>query len=145
MLPTITIDGRLVADPELRFTPAGKAVASLRVAANDSRRLDDGTYENLEQIFVNVSLWEQAAEAAVETFKKADRILVTGRIYQREYDTRDGGKGTALEIKYPTVAKVPATPAQGTSRPAQQSTPAGAPPAAPPAGQGSWGNDDPPF
>lgn len=141
MLPTITIDGRLVADPELRFTPAGKAVCSMRVAANDSKRNDDGSYTNLEQIFVNVSLWEQAAETAVETFTKGDRVLVTGRIYQREYDTRDGGKGTALEIKYPVVAQVPANPSQGNSRPAQQQ-PA---PASTPASWTPSDTDEPPF
>ncbi|AIY17758.1 single-stranded DNA-binding protein [Pimelobacter simplex] len=140
MLPTITIDGRLVADPELRFTPAGKPVCSMRVAANDSRRLDDGSYENLEQIFVNVSLWEQAAEPAAEAFRRGDRVLVTGRIYQREYETRDGGKGTSLEIKFPTIAKVPAAarPAQGAQqRTAATSTNAGwdTPPA----------TDEPPF
>lgn len=152
MLPTITIDGRVVADPELRFTPAGKAVCDIRIAANDSRKLDDGTYENTEQIFVKVTLWEKDAEAAADTFTKGNRILATGRLYQDEYTTRDGNKGTELKVKFPTVAKVP-TAARGAQQPRQQqpaATPAThqapAPQATP---DNPWGDqtplDEPPF
>lgn len=152
MLPTITIDGRLTADPELRFTPGGKAVCSMRVAANDSKRNDDGSYTNLEQIFINVSLWERDAEAAMELgLTRGDRILATGRLHEREYDTRDGGKGKSLELKFPTVAKVPTAPRttnqtqQPTQQPTQQHAQQQPPPTSAPPNQGSWGNDEPPF
>lgn len=105
MLPSITIDGRLVADPELRFTAGGKAVCSLRVAASDSKKDDNGNWETTEQIFVNVSLWENEGEAAAETLQKGDQVLVSGRIYQREYEASNGEKRTSLEVKFPTVAK----------------------------------------
>lgn len=108
MLPQITIDGRLVADPELKFTGAGKAVANMRVAASDSKKDDTGNWQTTEQIFINVTLWEAEAEASVEHFTKGDRVLVSGRIYQREYEKSDGSKGYALEVKFPTVAKIPA-------------------------------------
>ena len=105
MLPNVTIDGRLVADPELRFTQGGKAVCSLRVAASDSKKDDGGNWQTTEQIFVGVSLWEAEGEAAAETLVKGDQVLVTGRIYQREYEGSNGEKRTSLEVKFPTVAK----------------------------------------
>ena len=110
MLPQITIDGRLVADPELKFTGAGKAVANMRVAASDSKKDEAGNWSTTEQIFINVTLWEAEAETAAEHFTKGDRVLVAGRIYQREYEKSDGSKGYSLEVKFPTVAKIPATP-----------------------------------
>jgi len=110
MLPTITIDGRLVADPELRFTGSGKAVCSFRVAASDSKKDAAGNWETTEQIFIGISLWENEAETAAENYQKGDRVLVTGRIYEREYDKSDGTKGRSLEVKFLTVAKVPTAP-----------------------------------
>lgn len=105
MLPTITIDGRLVADPELRFTQGGKAVCSMRVAASDSKKDDGGNWNTTEQIFIGVSLWEAEGEAAAEAFRKGDQVLVTGRIYEREYEASNGEKRKSLELKFPTVAK----------------------------------------
>jgi single-strand DNA-binding protein len=110
MLPSITIDGRLVADPELRFTQGGKAVCSLRVAASDSKKDDNGNWDTTEQIFVGVSLWEAEGEAAAETLQKGDQVLVSGRIYQREYEASNGEKRTSLEVKFPTVAKKVSAP-----------------------------------
>lgn len=106
MLPFITIDGRLVDDPELRFTPSGKAVASFRVAANDSHRDESGNWQNDERIFVNVALWEGDAEQAAETLLKGDRVLVHGKLFQREFERTDGSKGWSLDMKFPTVGKV---------------------------------------
>ncbi|WP_107768483.1 single-stranded DNA-binding protein [Nocardioides terrigena] len=110
MLPQITIDGRLVSDPELKFTGAGKAVANMRVAASDSKKDDAGNWQTTEQIFINVTLWEAEAETSVEHFAKGDRVLVSGRIFQREYEKSDGSKGYSLEVKFPTVAKIPSAP-----------------------------------
>lgn len=141
MLPAITIDGRLVADPELKFTPGGKAVANMRVAASDSKKDDAGNWSTTEQIFINVTLWEAEAESAAEHFVKGDRVLVAGRIYQREYEKSDGSKGYSLEVKFPTVAKIPATPrrdsSQGNSAWSQPSAPANDPWATAPAGGAS--------
>lgn len=107
MLPSITIDGRLVADPELKFVPSGKAVCNMRVAASDSKKDDAGNWSTTEQIFINITLWEAEAEAAAEVYTQGDRVLVAGRIYQREYEKSDGTKGYSLEVKFPTVAKIP--------------------------------------
>lgn len=122
MLPQITIDGRLVADPELRFTAGGKAVCSFRVAASDSKKDDRGNWQTTEQIFIGVSLWEAEAEIAAESYQKGDRVLVAGRIYEREYEKSDGTKGRSLEVKFPTVAKVPSVP-RGERQAVRSSTP----------------------
>lgn len=149
MLPTITIDGRLVADPELRFTQGGKAVCSLRVAASDSKKDDRGAWETTEQVFIGVTLWEAEGEAAAEAFQRGDQLLVTGRIYQREYEKRDGSKGTSLEVKFPSIAKkVTAPRAERSSTPsAPADDPWGSP--APASGGNAWAttgsSDQPPF
>ena len=85
MLPSVTIDGRLVADPELRFTQGGKAVCSMRVAASDSKKDDAGNWQTTEQIFIGVSLWENEAEAAAEAFQKGDQVLVTHEWMSEHY------------------------------------------------------------
>lgn len=125
MLPTITIDGRLVADPELRFTQGGKAVCSMRVAASDSKKDDNGNWDTTEQIFIGVSLWEAEGEAAAEVFRKGDQVLVTGRIYQREYEASNGEKRTSLELKFPSVAKKVSAPRgeRSSTRPAPANDP----------------------
>lgn len=125
MLPSVTIDGRLVADPELRFTQGGKAVCSMRVAASDSKKDDAGNWQTTEQIFIGVSLWEAEAEAAAEAFQKGDQVLVTGRIFEREYDKNDGTKGRSLELKFPTVAKKVTAPRmeRSAARPAPADDP----------------------
>ena len=146
MLPQIHGEFRLVADPELRFTQAGKAVCSFRVAASDSRKDQAGNWETTEQIFIGVSLWETDAEQAAETLQKGDPVVITGRLYQREYDDRDGNKRTSLEFKFPAVGKVikgARGQAQG-SPPPRQAAPAGDPWASAPAG-GAGNGSEPPF
>ncbi|WP_207009781.1 single-stranded DNA-binding protein [Nocardioides aromaticivorans] len=143
MLPTITIDGRLVDDPELRFTQGGKAVASFRVAASDSKKDASGNWETNERVFIGVSLWEGDAEEAAETLGKGDRVLISGRLFEREYEKRDGGTGKSLEMKFPTVAKVVA------AKRGQRATSAAPARASSSAAGDPWGtapvNDEPPF
>lgn len=127
MLPNIVLDGRLVADPELRFTGAGKAVCSFRVAASDSKKDANDQWQTTEQIFIGVSLWEAEGEAAAETLRKGDQVLVSGRIYEREYDKSDGGKGRSLEVKFPTVAKKVSAPRGERSSASTPSAPANDP------------------
>ena len=105
MLPTITIDGRAVNDPELRFTTSGKAVTNFRVAASESKKTDTG-WEDGDKLFLNVAVWDNAGEQVAEHVRKGDKVIVTGRLYQREYETTSGEKRTSLEVKFATVAKV---------------------------------------
>lgn len=135
MLPTVTLEGRAVADPELRFTTSGQAVANFRVACSESKKKDDGTWEDGDKLFVNVAVWKEAAEVVAEKVTKGAKVTVTGRLYQREYET-NGEKRTSLELKFATVALV-----IDAKRPAPQQQAAVDPWAATP----TVGDEHPPF
>lgn len=120
-LPTLTGEFRLGQDPELRFTPSGKAVCSLSMIATESKKNDRGEWEDGESTpWIRVSLWDQAAEEAAEVFQKGDRVLATGMLYVRTFERRDGGgEGQSVELKWATVAPIPGgrARAQRTSQP----------------------------
>ena len=102
MLPTIVIEGRAVADSELKVTGTGRKLLNFRVATSDSKKDDAGNWQTTEQLFVNVTLWDDAENYAA-LIRKGAKVTVVGRIYEREYDKSDGSKGRSLEIKYPMV------------------------------------------
>ncbi|HKM24228.1 MAG TPA: single-stranded DNA-binding protein, partial [Corynebacterium sp.] len=82
----ITIVGNLVEDPTLRFTPAGSAVASFRVASTPRRyNRDTSQYEDGEALFLTCNVWRQAAENVAESLTKGMRVIVNGRLKQRSY------------------------------------------------------------
>jgi len=95
----ITVVGNIVADPELRFTPAGAAVANFRVASTP-RRYNSQTnqWEDGEAMFLTCNVWRQAAENVAETLSKGMRVIVTGRLKQRSFQTREGENRTVFEI-----------------------------------------------
>ncbi|MFE9812350.1 single-stranded DNA-binding protein [Streptomyces sp. NPDC005548] len=95
----ITVVGNLVDDPELRFTPAGAAVAKFRVASTP-RTFDKQTNEwkDGETLFLPCSVWRQAAENAAETLQRGMRVIVQGRLKQRSYEDREGVKRTVFEL-----------------------------------------------
>ena len=101
---TITVVGNLVADPELRFTPSGAAVASFRIASTP-RSFDKNTNEwkDGESLFLTCSVWRQYAENVAESLTKGTRVIVTGRLKQRSYETREGEKRTVFEIEVEEV------------------------------------------
>ena len=94
----ITVVGNLTGDPELRFTPSGQAVANFTVASTN-RMLDKATNEwkDGDTVFIRCSVWRQYAENVAESLTKGTRVVVTGRLKVRQYDTREGGKGTSVE------------------------------------------------
>jgi single-strand DNA-binding protein len=96
----ITVIGNLTADPELRFTPNGAAVANFTVAATP-RVLDRATNEwkDGEALFLRCSIWRQAAEHVAESLTKGARVIVQGRLKQRSYETREGEKRTVIELE----------------------------------------------
>ncbi len=96
---SITVVGNLTADPELRFTPSGAAVANFTVASTP-RTFDRQTNEwkDGEALFLNCSVWRQAAENAAESLQRGMRVVVTGRLKARSYETREGEKRTVFEI-----------------------------------------------
>ena len=101
---TVTVIGNLTNDPELRFTPSGAAVASFTVASS-SRVLDKTTNEwkDGESVFMRCSVWRQYAENVAESLTKGTRVIVSGRLKQRSYETREGEKRTVMELEVEDV------------------------------------------
>ena len=96
---TITVIGNLTADPELRFTPNGAAVANFTVASTP-RTFDRQTNEwrDGDSMFINCSVWRQYAENVAESLSKGMRVIVSGRLKARSYETREGEKRTVFEV-----------------------------------------------
>src|SRR3954449_2417536 len=97
---TITVIGNLTDDPELRFTPSGAAVAKFRVASTP-RFMDRTTNEwkDGEPLFLACTVWRQAAENVAESLQRGSRVIVSGRLKQRTYETREGEKRTVYELE----------------------------------------------
>ena len=100
----ITVVGNVVADPELRFTPSGAAVANFRVASTPRVfNRDSGQYEDGEVLFLTCNVWRQAAENVAESLTKGMRVIVNGRLKQRSYQTKEGENRTVFEIEVDEV------------------------------------------
>jgi len=119
---TITVIGNLTADPELRFTPSGAAVANFTVASTP-RTFDrqSNEWKDGDTLFLRCSIWREAAENVAESLTKGTRVIVSGRLVQRSYETREGEKRTVYELQVDEVgpslryasAKVTRTQRQG--------------------------------
>ncbi|MFA1704669.1 single-stranded DNA-binding protein [Mycobacterium intracellulare] len=167
---TITVVGNLTADPELRFTPSGAAVANFTVASTP--RIYDrqsGEWKDGEALFLRCNIWREAAENVAESLTRGSRVIVTGRLKQRSFETREGEKRTVVEVEVDEIgpslryatAKVNKASRSGGggggfgggggggSR--QQAAPATSAPAddpwasAPASGSFGGGDDEPPF
>jgi single-strand DNA-binding protein len=108
-LNKMMIIGNLGADPELRYTPSGKAVTNLRVAVNDRSRGPDGEWVE-ETMWIGVEAWEQQAERLAEQLRKGNKIYAEGQLRAREYEARDGQKRTALELRFARVVNLERRP-----------------------------------
>ena len=97
---TITVVGNLTADPELRFTPSGAAVANFTVASTP--RIYDrqsGEWKDGDALFLRCNIWREAAENVAESLMRGSRVIVTGRLKQRSFETREGEKRTVFEVE----------------------------------------------
>ena len=96
---TITVVGNLTADPELRFTSSGAAVASFTVASTP-RTFDrqSGEWKDGEALFLRCNIWRQAAENVAESLTRGARVIASGRLKQRSFETREGEKRTVVEL-----------------------------------------------
>lgn len=120
----ITLIGNLTADPELKFTPSGAAVANFTVASTP-RTMDrqSNEWKDGETLFMRCAIWREAAENVAESLTKGSRVLVTGRLKSRSYETREGEKRTVVELDVDEVgpslryatAKVARTQREGGS------------------------------
>lgn len=147
----ITVVGNLTADPELRFTPAGAPVANFTIASTP-RTFDRQTSEwkDGEALFLRCSLWRDAAENVAESLQKGMRVIASGRLTQRSYETREGERRTVVELQVDEIgpslryatAKVARTSSRGGSMGG------GAPASAPVANEDPWASsysEEPPF
>lgn len=116
-LPNISLTGNVVDDPELRFTPGGKAVVSFRVAANQRKKTENGGWVDGDSCFLSVTAWEQAAEAIAEQVQRGTKVIVTGVLKQRDYEDRDGNKRTAYDVQAYDVAIVVRPPKAEREKP----------------------------
>lgn len=117
MTNTLTIVGNLGSDPELKYTPAGKAVITISVG-DTPRRLnrDTNTWEDAgETLWMRCELWGEDAEEVAQRLHKGSRVRVTGRLSQRSYETREGDKRTVMELKADDIAEVIRAPRKGAS------------------------------
>ncbi len=96
----ITVIGNLTADPELRFTSSGAAVANFTVASTP-RTFDraSGEWKDGEALFLRCNIWRQAAENVAESLTRGSRVIVSGRLKQRSFETREGEKRTVVELE----------------------------------------------
>ena len=169
---TITVIGNLTNDPELRFTPSGSAVANFTVASTP-RTFDRqaNEWKDGETLFLRASVWRETAENVAESLTKGTRVIVSGRLKSRSYETKEGEKRTVIELEVDEIgpslryasAKVDRAQRgvgqggqaggfgnQGTSNQSGQSFPQDDPWATPQTSStaGGWGNgpdSEPPF
>lgn len=161
----VTIVGNLTNDPELRFTPSGAAVASFTVASS-TRVLDKQTNEwkDGDTVFMRCSVWRQYAENVAESLQRGMRVIVSGRLQQRSYETKEGEKRTVVEcqvddvgpaLRYATAKVTKVSRGTGGGGGGFGGGPADDPWSSPgpagPAGDAGWGSagaaasDEPPF
>ncbi|MBO2461571.1 single-stranded DNA-binding protein [Actinomadura violacea] len=139
---TLTIVGNLARDPDLKFTSSGVAKADFTVASTP-RFYKDGEWKDGETLWMRCTAWKRQAENAAETLRQGMRVIVTGRLKQRSYETREGEKRTVFELEAEEIGPSlrSATAKVDRARRDSPSQPADDPWANTPAG----GSDDPPF
>jgi single-strand DNA-binding protein len=98
MSNNVTLIGNLVEDPELRFTPSGVAMAKIRVAVNRRWRGQDGEWQEDTSFFTG-TVWREQAETVAESLQKGMRVIVTGRLEQRSWETPEGDKRSVVEVQ----------------------------------------------
>ena len=100
----ITVVGNLVADPELRFIPSGAAVANFRIASTPrTYNRETNQFEDGEALFLTCNCWRQMAENVAESLTKGMRVVVTGKLKQRSYQTKEGENRTVFEVEVDEV------------------------------------------
>lgn len=99
MSTTVHLTGRLGADPELRFTPAGKAVASFNLVTSKNTRDEQGNWTESETTWWRVSAWDAMAENIAESLSKGDAVIVIGRAHMQSYEDRDGNTRQSLTVQ----------------------------------------------
>jgi single-strand DNA-binding protein len=129
----ITVVGNLTTDPELRFTASGAAVANFTIASTPRTfNRNSGEWEDGQPLFLRCGLWRQPAENVAESLTKGARVIVTGRLRQRSFETKEGEKRTVVELevdevgpslRYATATVAKAARSVGQAQPVQDDPP----------------------
>jgi len=143
---SVTLIGNLVDDPELRFTPSGVAMAKLRFAVN-RRYQRNGEWQE-DTSFFGGTLWRDAAENAAESLQKGMRVIITGRLEQRTWETQEGDKRSIIEVRIDDIGPSVRWATAAVTRTPRQSgggdwTPPSTPPS--PVARTDFGPDEAPF
>jgi single-strand DNA-binding protein len=135
---TVTIVGNLTSDPDLRFTPSGSGVASFTVASTP-RVLDrdSGKWRDGEPLFLRCSAWRSLGENAAECLTRGTRVIVTGRLKQRSFETKEGEKRTVVELDVEEIGPSLRYATASVQKAARTNGPSAA--------ESTWTNDEPPF
>ena len=105
-LPTITATGNLVFEPDFQVTQSGVSRCKMRIACNERRKNQDGTWTDGETSYFDIVLWRGLADAAADTFKKGQPILVVGKCKVVKYEDKNGVERTTVEITADEIAAV---------------------------------------
>jgi single-strand DNA-binding protein len=105
-LPTITATGNLVFEPDFQVTQSGVSRCKMRIACNERRKNQDGTWTDGETSYFDIVLWRGLADAAADTFKKGQPILVVGKCKVVKYEDKNGVERTTVEITADEIAVV---------------------------------------
>jgi len=98
MLPIVTGEFRVIKDPELRYSPSGVAVATVRAVANKQKQNEKGEWVDDKECWVNIKAFNRIAENVAESFEKKDLIFVTGKLETDEWEDKDGNKRTSVNL-----------------------------------------------
>jgi single-strand DNA-binding protein len=97
---TLTVIGNLTNDPELRFTPSGSAVANFTVASTPKTfDRNSNEWKDGETLFLRCAVWKEPGENVAESLTKGQRVIITGRLKSRSYETKEGEKRTVIELE----------------------------------------------
>ena len=108
----LTVVGN-VGEPELKFTPSGKAVLEFSLAENHSKKNAQGGWDDDGTTWRRIALWDRKGEALAEVLRKGDRVVVVGQERLREWQGKDGTAGKSLEVNARDVGIIPKAAAQG--------------------------------
>jgi single-strand DNA-binding protein len=104
MLPVVTVEGRMVVDPELRFAQSGTAVGKFRVVASNRKKDESGEWKDDKTLWLDVTCFDKVAENVAESLEKGDLVVVVGRIQTDEWETDDGQKRSKIVMVANSVA-----------------------------------------
>lgn len=136
--PTTTVVGNLTADPDLRFTATGAAVANFTIASTPrSYDKQSGEWKDGDPLFMRCSIWKEAAENVTESLSRGTRVIATGRLRQRSYETKEGEKRTTVELEVDEIGPALRYATARVSRNSRDSQPQKR--------SDPWADEEPPF